>query len=239
MRNPPWSRDELIVALEFYLRHSPSIPDKRSTAIAELSNFLNRLGKELHGETSATYRNPSAVYLKMMNLRRFDTEYAGRGMRRGNKDEEAVWNLYSADRLKLVQVTEGIKSLVLSEDPLPPKEVVSGEEEQGEEGQLLTRAHRYRERDSRLVKRKKDRVLSETGTLRCAVCDFDFSTVYGKHGRGFIECHHTRPLSDLRPGEKTKLSDLSLVCSNCHRMIHWKRPWLTVEQLKAVVRLEG
>ena len=137
-------------------------------------------------------------------------------MRRGNRDEEAVWNLYSADRLKLVQVTEGIKSLVLSEDPLPPKEIISGEEEQGEEGQLLTRVHRYRERDTRLVKRKKDLVLSETGTLRCAVCDFDFSTVYGKHGRGFIECHHTRPLSDLIPGEKTELSDLSLVCSNCH-----------------------
>ena len=77
MRNPPWSRDELIVALEFYLRHSPSIPDKSSTAIAELSNFLNQLGKELHGETSATYRNPNGVYLKMMNLRRFDTEYCG------------------------------------------------------------------------------------------------------------------------------------------------------------------
>jgi 5-methylcytosine-specific restriction protein A len=28
---------------------------------------------------------------------------------------------------------------------------------------------------------------------------------------------------------------LSLVCANCHRMIHQSRPWLTVEDLAALV----
>ncbi|WP_421989133.1 HNH endonuclease [Roseococcus sp.] len=41
---------------------------------------------------------------------------------------------------------------------------------------------------------------------------------YGERGRGFIECHHTRPLHTLRPGDKTKIADLVLVCSNCHWM---------------------
>ena len=39
-RNPPWNRDELIVTLDFYLRHTPSIPGKKSSEISELSGLL-------------------------------------------------------------------------------------------------------------------------------------------------------------------------------------------------------
>jgi hypothetical protein len=41
-RNPPWSQDELIVVLDFYLQHSPSIPSKTSNEVIELSALLNR-----------------------------------------------------------------------------------------------------------------------------------------------------------------------------------------------------
>jgi 5-methylcytosine-specific restriction protein A len=41
-RNPPWSRDELIVVLDFYLQQSPSIPSKTSNDVIELSGLLNR-----------------------------------------------------------------------------------------------------------------------------------------------------------------------------------------------------
>ena len=43
MKNPPWSTDELIVTLDFYIRHSPNIPRKTSEEIKSLSNFLNKL----------------------------------------------------------------------------------------------------------------------------------------------------------------------------------------------------
>ncbi len=231
MRNPDWSRDELIVALEFYLRHNPSIPGKASVEIAELSDLLNRMGQKIHGETSTTYRNPNGVYLKMMNLRRFDPDYSGRGMQRGNKDEETVWDLYASDPTKLKSVVASIRSHVQSDTPLPPPEIMGDDEVESEEGQILTRIHRYRERDTALVRRKKKSVLAEKGHLRCEVCDFDFGSHYGKHGDGFIECHHTKPVSELQAGERTKLADLSLLCANCHRMIHRRRPWLTVEQL--------
>jgi 5-methylcytosine-specific restriction protein A len=58
---------------------------------------------------------------------------------------------------------------------------------------------------------------------------------YGVRGRGFIEVHHLRPLHTLKPGTKTKLQDLALVCANCHRMIHARRPWLTLNELKALI----
>jgi 5-methylcytosine-specific restriction enzyme A len=31
------------------------------------------------------------------------------------------------------------------------------------------------------------------------------------------------------------LADLALLCSNCHRMIHRTKQWLTVEELKKLV----
>ena len=40
-----------------------------------------------------------------------------------------------------------------------------------------------------------------------------------------------RPVSESE-GVKTRLSDLALVCANCHRMIHARRPWLSIEGLR-------
>jgi len=234
-RNPKWSRDELIVTLDFYLQHNPSIPDKSSVHISELSDFLNRLQMKLGRETGDKFRNTNGVYMKLMNFRRFDPSYEGKGLERGGKDEEVVWNLYSSNPKQLRELAESIKSIVLSNKPIPPIEIMEDDEEEGEEGQILTRTHRFRERDKDLVMRKKQRVLKEKGTLSCVACGFDFSAVYGERGEGFIECHHTKPVSELKDGEKTKLNDLVLVCSNCHRMIHRRKPWLSVEDLSKLL----
>jgi 5-methylcytosine-specific restriction enzyme A len=56
--------------------------------------------------------------------------------------------------------------------------------------------------------------------------------VYGEIGSGFIECHHNKPISELTGEQKSKLSDLSIVCSNCHKMIHRSKPLLVVDELK-------
>jgi len=49
-------------------------------------------------------------------------------------------------------------------------------------------------------------------------------------GRGFIQAHHTIPVSELRKESKTKVRDIALVCSNCHRMLHRRRPWLRIDR---------
>lgn len=68
MRNPPWSRDEHIVALDFYLKHAPSIPDKGSNEITQLSAELNRLHASISDERYDNFRNPNGVYMKLMNF---------------------------------------------------------------------------------------------------------------------------------------------------------------------------
>ncbi|VUF13576.1 HNH endonuclease [Methylobacterium dankookense] len=78
-------------------------------------------------------------------------------------------------------------------------------------------------------------ILNEHGALRCEACGFDFSARYGERGHGFIECHHTKPVSSLSAGERTKSQDLALLCANCHRMIHVARPWLSLSDLRAIV----
>ena len=42
-RNPPWSRDELILALDLYLRFSGNPPGKGSAEVVGLSEVLNRM----------------------------------------------------------------------------------------------------------------------------------------------------------------------------------------------------
>jgi len=103
------------------------------------------------------------------------------------------------------------------------------------EGALVSRIHRYRERDRKIVENKKKAFAKMHGCLFCEACGFDFKRTYGYRGYGFIECHHTVPVSAMGNGAKTKIADLALVCANCHRMIHAKRPWLTVDELREIL----
>ncbi len=233
MRNIPWRRDELIVTLDFYFRHAPAIPGKTSQAVLALSAFLNELQNVMGGKRSDKFRNANSVYMKLMNFRRLDPDYTGKGLERGGKDESVVWDLYYSRRDELRRCSEAIRSFVSAEVVLPQLEINDYE---GNEGQILTRVHLYRERNGKLVDRKKKMALKQLNRLVCEICDFDFELVYGGRGHGFIECHHTKPLSGLSPdGETTTMSDLSLVCSNCHRMIHRSKPWFSVQELRELV----
>ncbi|HDU5922689.1 HNH endonuclease [Klebsiella aerogenes] len=102
------------------------------------------------------------------------------------------------------------------------------------EGKPITRLHQSRERDPKIIKQKKEQTLNATGKLQCEICSMDFEETYGKLGRGFAECHHKNPLSLRDKNEETALCDLAIVCSNCHRMLHRKRPWLTLDDLREI-----
>ena len=106
-----------------------------------------------------------------------------------------------------------------------------------EEGKLLERLHKSRERNSKLIREVKREALNRDGKLICECCDLIFEEIYGDIGKEFIEAHHLKPISTLKPeGEKTKKEDIALVCSNCHHMLHKYRPWLMRENLKALIK---
>ncbi len=102
------------------------------------------------------------------------------------------------------------------------------------EGEAFERRHLLRERNSTVIRLAKARAM-KTGALVCQICKFDFEQRYGVVGHGYIEGHHTIPVKDLQKGSQTRVEDIALVCSNCHRMLHRKRPWLTMLELRALV----
>ena len=104
------------------------------------------------------------------------------------------------------------------------------------EGNESFKLHKVKERNQTISKIKKNTTLKETGKLVCEVCEFDFYRIYGDLGLGYIECHHNNPISTLTQESETRVGDLSLLCANCHRMIHRIRPWITVNELKAIIK---
>jgi len=234
-KNPKWERDELILALDLYLKYRFSTP--RSTAIKELSDLLNSLGSVLGLRTDATYRNENGVSMKLMNFRRFDPEYKKAGvvgLARGNKDEEVVWNDLANDPERLQKVVAAIKNAISNSHP---RQLNFEEPEiyEAQEGKILTRLHRIRERDAAIVRKCKQTALDRHGKLSCEACGFDFTQTYGEVGAGIIDVHHRQPLHTLGENSRTKISDLALVCANCHRIIHSSRNWLSVDQVKDAI----
>lgn len=230
-RNPDWQRDELILALDLYVRYGGKPPSHTHSDIVELSRVLNALPIHSNKGDSQTFRNENGVYLKLMNFRRFDPTQTGIGMTRGNRLEKEVWDQYSGkpEQLRILADSIRIGYLTVGE-----ADTTEPEEETFPEGRILYRMHRLRERNRTVIEKAKTAEKKRAGRLRCCVCAFDFAEAYGLLGDDFIEGHHTKPLSELGGMTETKTTDIALVCSNCHRMLH-RRSDLDVEGLRAVV----
>ena len=173
--------------------------------------------------------------MKLSNFKRLDPGYEGEGLKRGAQLEEEVWSEFAEDLQLLHETASAIRenAKVLSHGAIA--ETISVDEE-AVEGRILTVTHQRRERDPKIVKRKKQKIINETGRLACETCGFDFKQSYGAIGEGFAECHHEKPVSKLKRGDTTKLRDLRIVCANCHRMIHRSKPWLSVAELHDVIQ---
>lgn len=101
------------------------------------------------------------------------------------------------------------------------------------EGFTKIALHKIRERNKRIIQLKKAAAKND---LRCEICGFSFVEKYGAIGQNVIEVHHTNPVAEMQPREKTRLKDLILVCSNCHSIIHSRRPCLTVKEIKSAIK---
>ncbi len=234
VKAPNWTRDELILALDLYFRFDPRHISSTHPEVQGLSNLLNSLPIHQRSEKQETFRNANGVYMKLCNFLHFDPDYPGIGLSQVSKLDEQVWNDFSGNRELLRHTAEAIRANYATST----RGNVASQEDSFLEGHILTRLHKLRERNASLVKHKKAAVLNRTGKLACEACGFDFEAVYGDFGKGFAECHHIVPISQLRPGQKTKLADLVLVCANCHRVIHRSDPMLTAEQLGEIVQTQ-
>lgn len=100
------------------------------------------------------------------------------------------------------------------------------------EGAIRSKYINYYERNPKL----RMEAIKYHGTS-CIVCKFDFMKTYGKHGENYIEVHHLVQLHTLE--SETIIDhkkDMTVLCSNCHRMIHRdQNNILTIDDLKKIL----
>lgn len=115
--------------------------------------------------------------------------------------------------------------------------VDSNSHEEFLEGQRQRRESSYFLRNRRLVAEAK-----ATHGLACQACGFNFHNTYGDIGSGFIECHHLNPLSERyrsKAAPSSNIRDVSVLCSNCHRMIHRlmrkEKRWIPLDELRKLL----
>lgn len=82
---------------------------------------------------------------------------------------------------------------------------------------------------------------TQGGRIVCKACCFDFEKFYGKHGKGFIEIHHQKPVFMFEDNEfeqtlNDALKNVLPVCANCHRIIHRKKNKpLIITELQSII----
>lgn len=237
MRNPKWHRDEIILALELYFRTESGQIHANNPEIVELSKILNKLPIHKERPDLVKFRNPNGVSLKLSNFLAIDPNYYGKGMQSFSQLDEKVFNEFVDNKNDLIRIAGQIKKtsndkelslqLYRIEDELDDIEV--------KEGKVIYKLHKHYERNSKINKKKKKLVFKKFGELKCEVCNFDFYQKYGNLGKGFIECHHRKPLFEIQKETQTKIEDLALVCSNCHRMLHRNLDTMSVQDLRKLI----
>ena len=236
-REPTWTRDELILACDLVRENGWKGLGPNDPRVQELSDLLQQLPihpMELRGPK---FRNPNGVGRKTYDIATHHPDYKGAPTNAGATDLEVLRDFLEREA-EMRRVAQLIRDGMSTGELVETSDAVVDVDELGDgeasEGRLLERRHFARERDRKLREKKIAHHLKSNKELACEVCGFNFGKVYGDHGDGYIECHHKVPLH-VSGTTTTKLSDLILICANCHRMVHRRNPWLTMDQLMDLV----
>ena len=106
-RNPTWAEEELILALDLYLRSGnlhAGHPD-----VQELSRVLRSLSIHSERPGPSRFRNSNGVNLKLANFAAIDPNYDGRGMTQYGKRDAEVWEHYASDEDALTAAASAIR----------------------------------------------------------------------------------------------------------------------------------
>lgn len=153
---------------------------------------------------------------------------------RGLSSKDVVDEVWKQNPFRYIDADKEakLKELIMSKDEILEDPIET--EITDIEGKSLLRKHLVKERSSKLISAFKKSLTS----YNCWICGFDFQTIYGEIGTGFIEAHHTKPISSLKEGERVSTKDIVAVCSNCHRMIHKTNPMLDWKELKKELKVK-
>lgn len=143
----------------------------------------------------------------------------------------------SANDFKVIVLDRYIEFLSKKEVPasLPEAPNLQPEEEiqKATEG-FVSEVKFFRSKRNRAIRNQ----CAERDHYTCQVCGFNFEKFYGERGKGFIEIHHTKPISSYDVEHEVKLEELVALCSNCHSMVHYGGKLLDISKLKENIRAD-
>lgn len=215
--NPNWTKEETILALDLYFKVGGSIKSKHERLVEELSNLLRLAPIHEGKKKNDKFRNVEGVGFKIQNLRAAAT---GKGLNNLSKIDRQVWEEFGHNPELVANLAKEIRSdidfVLKSKDEEGSQDYLDREYI---EGDIKHKAHRYRERSPDL---RKDllKIRKKLGTLHCDICGFDAKSIPKELRDAAFEAHHVEPLSYSKSAKLTRLSDMSLLCATCHRLIH-------------------
>ena len=242
-----WESEEVILALALYLVDRPRASTGTEAPVIALSQELRGF-RPSFAAAHPGHRSPSSVSMKIANLASLDAEHTatGRvGLTSKSQTDRAVWEEFIAAPEMFPAKAAAIRAAraegltfesldVLAAVAEAEEEDSDDGEEQPFEGRLLEGRHRWRERKGQMPRKRKQAAFGRDGALCCEACGFNATAAFGDRAWSVIECHHIQPLSALTAPKRTRMRDLALLCANCHRAVHAKRPWLTVREVAAL-----
>lgn len=100
-RNPPWTRDEVILAMDLYVR--------LGAEVIALSKLLRELPIHEDRPQLDKFRGPSSVFMKLGNLMSLDLSIENGGLPAGSRADRQVWDEFAAKPGELQQAAEAIR----------------------------------------------------------------------------------------------------------------------------------
>lgn len=236
MSRQNWTRDELLLATNLVFHNNQKALDRTAPEVLELSEFLRKFPAHQDANLAPSFRSPASVALKTRNIAdKLPSNSQKKNKSNGSKSEAPIIDLFLND-YNVAQKEVQVAVINLMQNAF--EELVSEEFYESSferiEGRRKLISHYRIERNRELRNAKIREIRARDQNVCCEICGFSFFAVYGERGVNFLEVHHVNFLSES--GERsTKMSELIGLCSNCHRMIHRKQPWLSPSELRILI----
>lgn len=222
MANAPFTRDEVILALDVLYSAGEDNLSPRSELIAGLSELLNLLPIYPKEKRPDNFRNCVGV---SHQIERFKEGYS---------IERKKWNVgtiffevdaeYTGRHNELHSIAQSIRRNLSYFNQFPFGGVL--EQDGFPEGALLSHLHRLIElRDGQKISLEE----------RCAVCQLEPEIIYKSCG-SLLQNHLMIPPAELDGGKKYSAGQFMTLCPNCHAALHRFRPWLQKENCEELLR---
>ncbi|WP_158602914.1 HNH endonuclease [Jiangella rhizosphaerae] len=229
-----WTRDEIILACALIAENGWKELRSSRPEVVELSSLLISWSNHPIEQRNPDFRSADSVARKTLDIATQHPDYQGRPTH-GNKLDGEVLCEFILDPDRMLQAAREIRTDMKRGQAAPSlDDEIDTAEIDVSEGRVLIMRHLRRERSPKIRQMKLDQVTTRGDALACEICSFNFEDIYGPRGKGYIEVHHVLPLH-ASGQTRTRLEDLALLCSNCHRMIH-RRAWITPDELRATLR---